>query len=175
MKDAGFAPVVFGWAASLFGLAACLGIAVLVDQMAAGLLDPRAAAFAVSAADWWAMLGALVLLGAFVIWAGSDPDGCGSVEAEHLVIAFHWVVIALVWWLGVGASPIAGGRVTASVYYPLATAIAALATAQLVRRFALADGWNELTWLPDLLGALDDLAVDPGQRAGIPGGGVHQG
>ena len=150
VHDAGFAPVIFGWASSLFALSACLGLVVLVDQMAAGLVVSRAATFVVSAADWWAMLGAIGLLGAFVVWAGSDPDGCGPIEPEHLVIAFHWVVMSLVWWLGVTASPIAGGSVSASVFYPLATAIAALATAQLVGRFTHAEGWNELAWLPDL-------------------------
>ncbi len=96
------------------------------------------------------MLGSLGLLGAFVAGTGSDPDGPGAVAIEHLVVAFHWVIMAVVWWLGVVSSPLLKQPLTAAMYYPLATAMAALATAQLSRRFAPADGWNDLRWLSDL-------------------------
>ena len=47
------------------------------------------------------------------------------------MIAFHWVVVFVVWWLGVAASPIMTGPLDGrEYYYPLATAMAALATAQ---------------------------------------------
>ena len=61
-----------------------------------------------------------------------------------MVIALHWLSVAVLWWLGVACSPLAGRAVDAGVYYPLATAIAALATAQLVRRYTHAESWHEL-------------------------------
>ena len=42
---------------------------------------------------------------------------------------------------------------TAGLYYPLATAMAALATAQLVRRYTRGESWHELGWLGDLRSA----------------------
>jgi tetratricopeptide (TPR) repeat protein len=148
--DVEFSPVLRVWARTLAGISACLAAAVLVDQIVAALIGPATMVFAVSPADWWAMAGAIGLLGAFVVVVGSDPDGPGPVEPEHLVVAFHWVIMASVWWLGVASSPIMVGPITAAMYYPLATAMAALATAQLTRRFAHADGWKEFQWLPDL-------------------------
>ena len=148
--DVEFSPVLRGWARALCGMSACLATAVLVDQVVAALIGPGTVVFTVSSADWWAMAGALALLGAFVVGLGTDPDGPGPVEPEHLVVAFHWVIMAEVWWLGVSSSPIMQGPLTARMYFPLATAIAALATAQLAGRFASADGWNELQWVRDL-------------------------
>ena len=51
---------------------------------------------------------------------------------------------------GCRVSPLATGIVTAGLYYPLATAMAALATAQLVRRNSRLEGWHELPWFRDL-------------------------
>ena len=82
--------------------------------------------------------------------AGTDPDGWGVLEPQHVVIALHWLSVAVLWWLGVACSPLAGRAVAAAVYYPLATAIAALATAQLVRRYTHDESWHELGWLGDL-------------------------
>ena len=148
--DVGFAQVMRGWARAICAIAAYLATAVVIDQMIAALVGTGVGHFAVSAADWWAMAGAIALVGAFVAGLGSDPDGPGVVEPEHLVVALHWVIVGLVWWLGVTSSPIMEGPQAARMYYPLATAIAALATAQLLWRFAHSGGWDELPWLPDL-------------------------
>ncbi len=148
--DVGFAQVMRGWARAICGISACLGAVVLVDQMIAALLGPGTVHFAVSTTDWWAMFAAIALLGAFVAGLGSDSDGPGVVEPEHIVVALHWVIVGLVWWLGVGASPIMEGALEPRMYYPLATAIAALATAQLLLRLTRSGGWDELPWLPDL-------------------------
>jgi hypothetical protein len=148
--DVGFSQALRGWAWSIFTLSAGLAVAVLVDQVAAALFGYGTSVFTISSADWWTMLGALGLLGAFVVGAGTDPDGPAPFEVEHLVIAFHWVIMSVVWWLGVASSPLAQGTLAAGVYYPMATAIAALATAQLLWRFALSGGWNDPHWLPDL-------------------------
>ncbi len=148
--DVGFSHVLHGWAWTLCGASACLAIAVLVDQIAVALIGPGTQVLAVSAGDWWAMLGALGLLGAFVAGVGSDPDGPWPCEGEQLVVAFHWVIMLLVWWLGVASSPLMGGPFTAREFYPLATAMAALATAQIVGRLTRVDGWIDPQWLPDL-------------------------
>ena len=55
--DVGFSPVLRGWARRSCGMSACLATAVLVDQIAAALIGPGTAVFAVSSADWWAMAG----------------------------------------------------------------------------------------------------------------------
>ena len=90
------------------------------------------------------------LFGAFAVAAARDPDGAGPFEYTDLVIAFHWVLIFVIWWLGVSASPIMAQGLTAALFFPLATGMFALATAQFAARFTPADGWNELAWLPDL-------------------------
>ena len=79
----------------------------------------------------------------------SDPEGWGALEPEHLVVALHWVGVVLIWWLGVDCSPLAGLVVGAGVYYPLATAVAGLATARIVRRHTHDASWHELAWVGD--------------------------
>ena len=111
--------------------------------------------------------GGIGLSGAFVVWSGRDPDETGPFEVADLVIAFHWVIIFALWWLGVAASPIVGNGLTAATYFPLATAMAALAVAQFAGRFTRAEGWNEVPWLPDLrFGSSHATAVDPGVHSG---------
>jgi hypothetical protein len=56
----------------------------------------------------------------------------------------------LIWWLGVNCSPVAGLVVGAGVYYPLATVVAGLATARIVRRHTHDESWHELAWVGDL-------------------------
>ena len=148
--DVGFAQVLFGWAWTIVGISACLAIAILVDQIFAAVFRPGTAVLAVSHWDWWAMLLAIALLGAFVVAAAGDPDGSWPCEQEHLVIGFHWVAVCFVWWLGVVSSPLAASTLTAGTFYPLATAMAALATAQIVGRLTFPDGWNEAHRMPDL-------------------------
>ena len=133
-------------------MTACLAIVIEFDQISTALSATAGAIMAVSAADWWAMLLGLGLLAAFLAGVGSDHEGPWPCETEHLVIAFHWVIVFVVWWLGAAASPIIErqGLLTALVYYPLATAMAALATAQIVGRLTRTDGWDDAYWFADL-------------------------
>jgi len=148
--EAGYGSVVRGWSSAIFGLATGLAILVVVQEMAGVMAGLRPMPLALSSADWWAMLGALGLIGAFLVTAGTDPEGWGLMERQHEVIALHWLSVALLWWLGVASSPLAGRAVTTGIYYPLVTGIAALATAQLFRRSTLSESWHELRWLGDL-------------------------
>jgi tetratricopeptide (TPR) repeat protein len=148
--DVGYAQVVQGWATVIFGLTASLAFFVVVAEMAAALFGLRVDTLGLSLADWWAMLAVIFLIGAFLMIAGTDPEGWGAMEAEHELIALHAVSVFVLWWLGVACSPLAGRGVSVAVYYPLSTAIAALATAQVIRRFTHAESWHELPWLGSL-------------------------
>ena len=148
--DAGYAPVVQGWASALFGLTASLVFLVVVAEMGAAIFGLQVATLGISVADWWSMLAVILLLGAFLVMAGTDPEGWGLMEPEHEVIALHGVSVFVLWWLGVACSPLAGKELSVGVYYPMVTAIGALATAQLVRRFTHAESWHELAWLGSL-------------------------
>jgi hypothetical protein len=138
------------WAWSLFSLSACLMLVVLADQMAAAMVEQHVSAFAVSRSAWWALAGTLGLLGVFVVWSGREPEGTGPIETADLVVAFFWVIVFAVWWLGVAASPIIGHGLAATMYFPLATAMVALAIAQIAGRFTSAEELKELPWLTEL-------------------------
>ena len=117
----------------------------------------------------------LGLIGLFLIALAAEPDGWGALGPEHLVVALHWVGVAVLWWLGVGSSPL--GRVVAASdllsaghrggraghgpnchppYPPGELARAGVAGRPPVR----VDGAP---------------AVDPGLRADAPGRAIHQG
>ena len=148
--DAGYAPVVRGWALAVFGLAVSLAIFVLIGEMSWAMLGYGPIALILTGVDWWAMLATLGLTVVFVMILGSDPDGWGALEPVHLIVALHWAGVAVLWWLGVACSPLTGRLVVASIYYPLATAVAGLATARIVRRHTHDESWHELAWLGDL-------------------------
>jgi len=148
--EAGYGSVVRVWASALFGLATGLAILVVAQEMAGVMAGLRPIPLALSSADWWAMLGSLGLIGAFLATAGTDPEGWGLMEPQHEVIALQWLSVAILWWLGVASSPLAGGVVATGIHYPLVTGIAALAAAQVFRRATLSESWHELGWLGDL-------------------------
>jgi tetratricopeptide (TPR) repeat protein len=148
--DVGYAPVVHGWASALFGLASVLAIGVVFLEMGAAVIVERPSGLGFLSVDWWALMATLGLLGAFLVAEGTDPHGWLASEPEQIVIALHALSVIVLWWLGVSCSPLASGAVTAGLYYPLATAMAALATAQLVRRYTRGESWNEFVWLGDL-------------------------
>jgi tetratricopeptide (TPR) repeat protein len=150
VHDAGYAPVVHGWASALFGLASIVAIGVVVLEMGSAVLLERPSGLGLLFVDWWALLATLGLAGAFVVAEGTDPHGWIAAEPEQLVIALHAPSVIMLWWLGVSCSPLARGAVTAGLYFPLATAMAALATAQLVRRYTRGESWHEFAWLGDL-------------------------
>ena len=148
--DVGYSPVVRGWALAQFGLAVSLAIFVVVGEMSWTMLGQGPIALALTSIDWWVMLATLGLTGVFLTTLGSDLEGWGALEPQHLVIALHWLGVAVLWWLGVACSPLAGRVVGAGAYYPLATAAAGLATARIVRRHTHDESWHELSWLGDL-------------------------
>jgi tetratricopeptide (TPR) repeat protein len=145
-----FSSVIRGWAWYLGLFSACLAMTVALAQLAAALVGWQASPLVVTSSEWWAMLGTLGLLGAFVVCAGRDSQGIGRFEAADFVVAFHWIIIFVVWWLGVASSPVMRSRLTAQIYYPVATGMAALATAQLAGRFNPRKAWSDLPWLHDL-------------------------
>jgi len=153
VRDAGYGSVVRSWASATFLVATSLAILVVLQEMAWVMAGQGLIFFGLSAGDWWIMLAALGLIGVFVVTAGTDPDARGLLEPQHEVIALHWLSVAVLWWCGVAWSPLAGRAVTTGIYYPLATGIAALATAQLVRRYTPSESWHELSWLGDLRSA----------------------
>jgi hypothetical protein len=147
---AGYATVVRGWALAVFGLAVGLAILVVIGEMSWAMLGHGPIAVTLTSIDWWAMLATFGLIGVFLMILGSDSDGWGALEPVQLAVALHWTGLALLWWLGVACSPLAGRLVGADVYYPLATAVAGLATARLVKRHTHDESWHELAWMGDL-------------------------
>ncbi len=148
--DAGYAPVVRGWALAVFGLAVSLAIFVVVGEMSWTMLGQGPIMLALIGIDWWAMLATLGLTGVFLMTLGSDPEGWGALEPEHLVVALHWAGRGLLVVAGSRLLAARGPLIGAGVYYPLATAVAGLATARIVRRHTHDESWHELAWLGDL-------------------------
>ena len=148
--DVGYAPVVRGWSWAIVGLTACLAIFVVVSEMIRTVLGQGPIVFTLAHTDWWIMLAVLTLLGVYLAVLASDPEDCGAIEPAHLLVGFNWLSVALIWWLGVACSPCMWVVSNAAVYFPLATAVAALATAQIGRQYAHPETWSELGWLGDL-------------------------
>ena len=148
--DAGYAEVLRGWALAVFGVVLALAIVVVAGEMSGTMLGRGPFALNLGQTDWWAMLATLGLTGVFLTALASDAEGWGALEPEHLVVALLWVAVTMLWWLGVGCSPFVGRQVGAALYYPLATAVAGLATARVVWRHAHDASWHELAWLGDL-------------------------
>ena len=148
--DVGYAPVVRGWSWAIVGLTACLAIFVVVSEMIRTVHDLGPIVFTLAHTDWWIMLAVLTLLGVYLAVLASDPEDCGAIEPAHLLVGFNWLSVALIWWLGVACSPCMWVVSNAAVYFPLATAVAALATAQIGRQYAHPETWSELGWLGDL-------------------------
>ena len=122
------------------------------------------------------MLTTLGLIGVFLIALAGEPDGWGALGPEHLVVALHWVGVAVLWWLGVGCSPLMARLVAASDYYPLVTVVAGLATARIVTRHTHRESWHELAWLGDLRSeSMERLLSIQAVRADAPGRVVHEG
>ncbi len=148
--DVGYSGVLGGWASGLFFLAAAVAINVLVQEMGSAIFGRGAAVLVLSASEWWVFVAVLGLLGATLVAAGSDPDGWVFLDAERVLVGLYWLIMCLLWWMGVASSPIKGLGLPASVFYPLATAIAGLAAAHILGRFTHVEGWHELGWLGDL-------------------------
>ncbi len=123
--DVGYAPVVRGWASVLFGVAAVLTIGIVLNGMGAAMIGYRSVVVAASVVDWWILLATIGLIAVFLAIENADPEGWGSAEPEAMLIGLHWVGVLALWWLGVGASPMAGRLLSAAEYYPAVTAMAA--------------------------------------------------
>ncbi|HZW33100.1 MAG TPA: hypothetical protein VFF52_20455, partial [Isosphaeraceae bacterium] len=146
--DVGYAPIIKNWASVLFVVAGVVTIAIVLSGMSAAMLEPGPLVF--STRDWWPALGALGLAAAFVVAAGMDPEGWGATAPDLGMIGLLWIGVLAMWWLGVNASPLMGQALTPDVYYPAATAVAALATVRLGRRYTDLTSWHELSWLGDV-------------------------
>jgi tetratricopeptide (TPR) repeat protein len=148
--DAGYAPVVRGWASVLFGVAAVLTIGIVLNGMGAAMIGYRSVVVAATVADWWILLATIGLTAVFLAIENADAEGWGTTEPETVLIGLHWIGVLALWWLGVEASPMAGRLLSAAEYYPAVTAMAALAAVQFGRRYAHLDSWLELSWLGDV-------------------------
>jgi hypothetical protein len=148
--DVGYAPVVRSWSSLLFSLATVLAIGLVLGETALAIGGRGSVGTAPLATDWWALLATLGLAAAYLVTAGADPEGWGATDSDLVMIGLHWVGVLSFWWLGVESSPLAGRFLTAAVYYPAATAIVALATIHLGRRYTDAESWHELSWLGDV-------------------------
>ncbi len=91
--DAGYGSVVRGWASAVFLLATGLAMLVVASEVGAAVFGRRMTTLALSIADWWTMLAVLVLIGVFLVVAGTDPEGWGPLESDHEVIALHWLIV----------------------------------------------------------------------------------
>jgi hypothetical protein len=148
--DAGYLTVLRSWAVAAFGVGAVGTITVLIGEMGATMLGRFPAAPGLGIVEWWVVLAAIVAIGAFLVVIGGDVDGPSTLEPEHVALALHGAGVAVLWWLGVTSSPLAGMTMGPRVYYPVVTAIAALVTANVVRRHANHQSWDELLWMGDV-------------------------
>ncbi len=147
VRPGGYWSVVRSSALALFGLT--LGLSILIVATAtSGALLGWPSEF--TQGDWWVMLAVLGASAAFVMVLGSEAEDAVIIEPESRVILLHWLAVAALWWLGIASSPIAGEWVQSAVYYPLATALAALGTVGAARRYSSDRSWLEINWLGDL-------------------------
>jgi tetratricopeptide (TPR) repeat protein len=148
--DAAYCPVLAHWSLGWFIAASGVAIVVLVDQMGAAIFGRGETMFVLSQLEWWVFVAAFGVLGATLVTAGSDPDGSVFLDSERVLVGIYWLIMSLIWWLGIAVSPFQGLGLPAHVYYPLVTAIAGLATAHFLGRFTHSDAWHDLGWLGDL-------------------------
>ena len=76
--NAGYMPVVRGWALAVFGLTVSLAIVVLVGEMSGAILGERRLRLALTGVDWWLMLMTLGLIGVFLVALAGEPEGWGA-------------------------------------------------------------------------------------------------
>jgi tetratricopeptide (TPR) repeat protein len=148
--EAGYASVVGAWASALFGVAAIYTTGVVLAGMAHAICGWEPGRLVASTAGWWAVLAALATAAAFVTIAAAHPGDVPSIEPDLALLALAGIGVLAVWWLGVVSSPLLVRAVPPADYYPVVTALAALATAHLGRRFAYAETWDELVWLGEI-------------------------
>ncbi len=148
--DAGYTSVVSNWVICLFGLAATVTTTLLVIELPRAVFDLAFTTSALASVDFWALLATFVLLGVFLVVEGIDPRGWITSEPEHTLVGLHVLGVSILWWLGVDCSPLRSFGLLPPLYYPLATGMAALSTAKVMRRNQRLEGWHEPGWFRDL-------------------------
>jgi hypothetical protein len=147
--DANYLGVVRLWSGGLFLLASTLTIAIVFWGMAASFGIQGALVSGSRPLDWWMSLASLVLASVYLILAGGDPLGWIDIEPAGVLSGLHTIVVLILWWLGVGHSPLIGLLPPAVDYYPIATAIGALSATYLAHRFTVVEASSELTVVGD--------------------------
>jgi hypothetical protein len=123
-------------------------LVIVITEVSVAILGQDLLELRLRSADWWALLGTFGLIGAFLGAKAIDSESWGRAVPEFTAVSFHWLGITIMWWLGVSSSPLVSARMLVSAdYLPLATAVAALATAQLLRRYRHGENRFELAWL----------------------------
>ncbi len=143
LHGAQFRSVVRRWWQALGVLGIISVSSLLVFDITEALSGVRILPLEFSQADWWAVAAAIVLVGTQVLLLGRDPALLGVLGPEGLLIGIELAAVALLWWLGVGDSPLAHRGMRAGDYYPLITAMVALAIADVNGRLDLRRNWDE--------------------------------
>ncbi|MGC8639119.1 MAG: hypothetical protein ACP5XB_04490 [Isosphaeraceae bacterium] len=119
--------------------ASCLLVLGMTEALAGVQLPP----LTIGQSDWWAVMTGVVLIGAMVLLLGRDPELLRTFRPEGLLIGVELTAVALLWWLGVAGSPLAHRGVLPGDYYPLVTAVLALAVADVNERLGRRRSWDE--------------------------------
>jgi tetratricopeptide (TPR) repeat protein len=131
------------WWQVLGVLGAGIALFVLVSGMAQALGLPHDPPLAVGVVDWWAMLAAIALVATQVLLLGHDPELISVLHPEGLLVALELCAMAFLWWLGVAESPLAHRGILPTDFYPLVTAVAVLAIADVNDRLSRRRIWDE--------------------------------
>jgi tetratricopeptide (TPR) repeat protein len=118
-------------------------LCILVFGMTETLADWQSLPLAMTQADWWVMLAAFLLISLQVLLLGRDPALLGALRPEGLLIGIELTAICVLWWLGVASSPLAHRGIQPDDYYPLVTAMVALAIADVNERLGRRRIWDE--------------------------------
>jgi hypothetical protein len=102
-------------------------------------------------AEWWMILGSLIMAAGYLTVAGADPESWrAAIDSAGVMIGLHGLAVLGLWWLGVSGSPFSRWLPPVGDYYPISTALAALSAILLGHRFAHPESWSELSWVGDV-------------------------
>ncbi len=150
VRGGGYLVVVQMWSLLLFVLAIALTISILLRGVLASLVLVDSNVVAGHTAEWWMILGSLIVAAGYLALMGADPERWGVVQPAGILIGLHAFGVLALWWLGVTGSPFSRWLPSVGDFYPIATALTALLAILLGRRFAHPESWHELGWLGDV-------------------------